>query len=174
MLTISDNRKRAYALGAADFLVKPVNRSHLREVLERHQGVHRRILLVDDDKENRRVMRNLVTREGFIVIEAGNGREALDQITESIPDLILLDVVMPEMDGFQFIKVLRANPAWRSIPLVVVTAKDLSEQDRLRLGGNVESVSPRGVSAPEEILERLRAAVGSKTGAIPSIQAPDR
>ena len=174
VLTISDNRKRAYALGAADFLVKPVNRSHLREVLERHQGVHRRILLVDDDKENRRVMRNLVTREGFIVIEAGNGREALDQITESIPDLILLDVVMPEMDGFQFIKVLRANPAWRSIPLVVVTAKDLSEQDRLRLGGNVESVSPRGVSAPEEILERLRAAVGSKTGAIPSIQAPDR
>ena len=69
VLTISDNRKRAYALGASDFLVKPVDRNRLREVLARHQGAHRHILLVDDDKENRRVMRDLSHPRGFY----GNG-----------------------------------------------------------------------------------------------------
>jgi CheY-like chemotaxis protein len=174
VLTISDNRKRAYALGASDFLVKPVDRNLLREVLGRHRGAHRHILLVDDDKENRRVMKDLVTREGFIVMEAGNGREALDQLANVVPDLILLDVLMPEMDGFEFIEALRAEPAWRSIPLVVVTAKDLSEQDRLRLSGHVENISHASASAPEEILERLRAVIRGGKGALPTNQGQDR
>jgi hypothetical protein len=174
VLTISDNRKRAYALGASDFLVKPVDRNLLREVLGRHRGEHRHILLVDDDKENRRVMRDLVTREGFIVMEAGNGREALDQLANVVPDLILLDVLMPEMDGFEFIEALRAEPTWCSIPLVVVTAKDLSEQDRLRLTGHVENVSHASASAPEEILERLRAVIRGDEGALPTNQGQDR
>jgi adenylate cyclase len=174
VLTISDNRKRAYALGASDFLVKPVDRNRLREVLGRHQGAHRHILLVDDDKENRRVMRDLVTREGFMVMEAGNGREALGQLANAVPDLILLDVLMPEMDGFEFIEALRAEPAWRSIPLVVVTAKDLSEHDRLRLSGRDENISHASASAPEEILQRLRTAIRGGKSASPTNQGQDQ
>ena len=174
VLTISDNRKRAYALGASDFLVKPVDRNRLREVLGRHRGAHRHILLVDDDKENRRVMKDLVTREGFMVMEAGNGREALGQLANVVPDLILLDVLMPEMDGFEFIEALRAEPAWRSIPLVVVTAKDLSEHDRLRLSGRDENISHASASAPEEILQRLRTAIGGGKSASPTNQGQDQ
>jgi adenylate cyclase len=174
VLTISDNRKRAYALGASDFLVKPVDRNRLREVLGRHQGAHRHILLVDDDKENRRVMKDLVTREGFMVMEAGNGREALGQLANAVPDLILLDVLMPEMDGFEFIEALRAEPAWRSIPLVVVTAKDLSEHDRLRLSGRDENISHASASAPEEILQRLRTAIRGGKSASPTNQGQDQ
>lgn len=159
VLTISDNRKRAYEMGAADFLVKPVDRKRLREVLSEHRGVHRRILLVDDDKGTRRVMKNLVTREGFLVMEANGGREALEQLESAVPDLILLDVMMPEMDGFEFIEQLRSNPEWRSIPLVVVTAKDLSDEERQRLSGNVDSISLKSASAPEDMLQKLRSAI---------------
>jgi CheY-like chemotaxis protein len=165
VLTISGNRKRAYELGAADFLVKPVDRKRLRDVLNRHRGVHSRILLVDDDKGTRKVMKNLVAREGFLVMEANDGREALDQIEKAIPDLILLDVMMPEMDGFEFIEQLRSKSEWRSIPLVVVTAKDLSDDERQRLSGRFESISQRGVSAPEEMLDKLQAAIASRRGA---------
>ncbi len=165
VLTISGNRKRAYELGAADFLVKPVDRKRLRDVLNRHRGVHSRILLVDDDKGTRKVMKNLVAREGFLVMEANDGREALDKIEKAVPDLILLDVVMPEMDGFEFIEQLRSKSEWRSIPLVVVTAKDLSDDERQRLSGRFESISQRGVSAPEEMLDKLQSAIASRRGA---------
>ncbi len=165
VLTISGNRKRAYELGAADFLVKPVDRKRLRDVLNRHRGVHSRVLMVDDDKGTRKVMKNLVAREGFLVMEANDGREALDQIETAVPDLILLDVMMPEMDGFEFIEQLRSNSEWRSIPLVVVTAKDLSDDERQRLSGRFESISQRGVSAPEEMLDKLQAAIASRRGA---------
>jgi len=165
VLTISGNRKRAYELGAADFLVKPVDRKRLRDVLNRHRGVHSRVLLVDDDKGTRKVMKNLVAREGFLVMEANDGREALDQIEKAVPDLILLDVMMPEMDGFEFLEQLRSKSEWRSIPLVVVTAKDLSDDERQRLSGRFESISQRGVSAPEEMLDKLQAAIASRRGA---------
>ncbi|MFC1680941.1 response regulator, partial [Pseudomonadota bacterium] len=163
VLTISDNRKRAYELGAADFLVKPVDRKRLRDVLNIHRGVHRRILLVDDDKGTRKVMRNLVTREGFLVMEANDGREALAQLEKAVADLILLDVVMPGMDGFEFIERLRSNPEWASIPLVVVTAKDLSDEERQRLSGQVDIISQKSVSAPEDMLQKLRAAISGRT-----------
>ena len=162
VLTISDNRKRAYELGAADFLVKPVDRKRLRDVLNIHRGVHRRILLVDDDKGTRKVMRNLVTREGFLVMEANDGREALAQLEKAVADLILLDVVMPGMDGFEFIERLRSNPEWASIPLVVVTAKDLSDEERQRLSGQVDIISQKSVSAPEDMLQKLRAAISGR------------
>jgi hypothetical protein len=165
VLTISDNRKRAYELGASDFLVKPVDRRRLRDVLNIHRGVHRRILLVDDDKGTRKVMKNLVTREGFLVMEANDGREALQQLENTVADLILLDVMMPGMDGFEFIEQLRSRPEWRSIPLVVVTAKDLSDEERQRLSGHVESISQKSASAPQDMLEKLRSAISSRSAA---------
>jgi signal transduction histidine kinase/CheY-like chemotaxis protein len=165
VLTISDNRKRAYELGASDFLVKPVDRRRLRDVLNIHRGVHRRILLVDDDKGTRKVMKNLVTREGFLVMEANDGREALQQLENAVADLILLDVMMPGMDGFEFIEQLRSRPEWRSIPLVVVTAKDLSDEERQRLSGHVESISQKSASAPQDMLQKLRSAISSRSAA---------
>ena len=109
-----------------------------------------------------------------MVMEAGNGREALGQLANVVPDLILLDVLMPEMDGFEFIEALRAEPAWRSIPLVVVTAKDLSEHDRLRLSGRDEHISHASASAPEEILQRLRSAIRGGKSASPTNQGQDQ
>jgi CheY-like chemotaxis protein len=84
-----------------------------------------KILLVEDDEPTRETTRDLVVRHGFAVVEAANGREALDRLAEGLPDLILLDLLMPEMDGFEFLDEVRSRPAWRNVPVIVLTAKDM-------------------------------------------------
>jgi CheY-like chemotaxis protein len=91
------------------------------------------------------------------VCEAKDGREALTVVRRSRPDLIFLDLMMPEMDGFQFVEELRANPDWRSIPVVVVTAKELTQEDRDRLSGNVRSILQKGALSNEELAREIRA-----------------
>ncbi len=86
--------------------------------------------------------------------EASNGRVALESVAENRPELILLDLIMPEMDGFAFIEVLHQQEAWRSIPIVVVTAKDLAEEERRRLHGSVERIYQKGGYNREEILRK--------------------
>ncbi len=91
--------------------------------------------------------------------EAANGRVALERMAKSRPELILLDLMMPEMDGFQFLDQLRLNQAWRSIPVIVVTAKDLTKEDRRRLNGYVEGILEKGAYEPEELLREVCDAV---------------
>jgi CheY-like chemotaxis protein len=90
------------------------------------------------------------------VVEAENGRVALERLEASAPSLVLLDLMMPEMDGFQFLEALRAQAAWRSIPVVVVTAKDLTVEDRVRLTGHVEAVLHKGAYDREALLRTVR------------------
>ena len=94
------------------------------------------------------MLRRTLENDGWTVSEAANGRVALERVRESVPDLILLDLMMPEMDGFEFVAELRKNDAWRSIPVVVVTAKDLTPEDRQRLEGNVREVFQKGELQP--------------------------
>ena len=89
--------------------------------------------------------------------EAVNGRLALDALKEGLPDIVLLDLMMPEMDGFELVAALQANPAWRDIPVVVVTALDLSAEDRRRLNGGVEQILSKSAYAPAELMKRVGA-----------------
>jgi signal transduction histidine kinase/DNA-binding response OmpR family regulator len=141
LMTIVDEQKRGYALGAADYMIKPVNRDKLISVLRGicgSTGGH--ALLVDDDDTVRRGIRLGLEQAGWSVIEAENGRVALDCLAARRPDAIILDLMMPEMDGFQFLDALRQRPEWHDIPIVVVTARDLTAEDRGRLNGAVERV----------------------------------
>jgi signal transduction histidine kinase/DNA-binding response OmpR family regulator len=158
MLTIIEDRSLGYALGAADYLIKPVERERLLEVLRQHACAELpcSILVVEDDLEIREMMRRTLAREGWQVCEAGNGREALEQIEHVRPHLILLDLMMPEMDGFQFVTELRKHEDWRTIPIVVVTAKDLTPEDRARLSGSVETVLQKGSYRKEDLLSEVR------------------
>ncbi|MFQ5937629.1 MAG: response regulator, partial [Acidiferrobacterales bacterium] len=166
MLTIVDDRTRGYALGAAEYLVKPIDRKRLRAVLEKHCGVHGEILMIEDDEVARDTTRKAAEKQGFTVIEAADGREALKRLAENSPDLILLDLLMPEMDGFEFLVELNKNSDWRDIPVVVLTAKDLTDEDRRRLNGRVTSIAKKGVMSPREILEELRAVIESRQAAV--------
>jgi hypothetical protein len=111
-----------------------------------------RVLLVEDDARTRKMLRTRLEKQGWPVIEAENGRVALERMAEGAPDLILLDLMMPEMDGFQFLDQLRLNETWRAIPTIVVTAKDLTAEDRRRLNGYVEDILQKAAYNPEELL----------------------
>ena len=155
MLTIVDDRNLGYALGAADYLTKPIDRDRLMAVLARHRR-DQPVLVVEDDADTRELLRRLLEREGFAVVEAETGRVALDRVREQPPGLILLDLMMPEMDGFEFLAELRRQTGGRGIPVVVVTAKDLTPADHERLNGQVQRILQKGADTREDLLAELR------------------
>ena len=159
LMTIVEEKKRGYALGAADYLVKPVDRGKLVATLRNICGpAAGRVLLIDDDEVVRRSVRLALEPIGWQVGEAENGLVALDALSTSRPDVIILDLMMPKMDGFELLDELRARPQWRDIPVVVITAKDLTQQDRSRLNGEVERVIAK--SERDEMLRRLTGELG--------------
>jgi signal transduction histidine kinase/CheY-like chemotaxis protein len=166
MLTIVDDRNLGYALGAADYLTKPVDRDRLVALLKKYRGEDpsRPVLIVEDDASTREMLRHMLEREGWTVTEAEHGRVALARVAENQPDLILLDLIMPEMDGFQFIEALGTQEAWRSIPIVVVTAKDVTEEDRRRLNGSVEQLLQKGTYGRDALLHEVRNLVAACVG----------
>jgi len=154
LMTIVEEKNRGYALGAADYLVKPVDRSKLVEALRHICGSSAgHVLLIDDDDVVRRGVRQALEPIGWHVTEAENGRIALDSLSTSRPDVIILDLMMPRMNGFEFLDELRARGERRDIPVVIITAKDLTEADRDRLNGGVERIIEK--SKPDEMLRRL-------------------
>jgi signal transduction histidine kinase/CheY-like chemotaxis protein len=158
MVTILDEQRRGAALGAAGYLTKPIDRERLRRLLDRFRAPAppTRVLLVEDDPDQRDRMRGWIEGQHAIVQQAANGREALERLQESKPDLILLDLMMPEMDGFQVVATLQKEPAWRDIPVIVITARDLDAKDRARLNSGVETVLVKEAFKPAELVERIR------------------
>jgi signal transduction histidine kinase/CheY-like chemotaxis protein len=158
MLTIMDEKHMGYALGAADYLTKPIDWERLAGLLRRYECARPPcpLLVVEDDASMREMLRRRLEKEGWTVIEAENGRVALKRMTERQPDLILLDLMMPEMDGFQFLDEVRKRADWRSIPVIVVTAKELSPEDQQRLNGSVEKILQKGAYSREELLREVR------------------
>jgi signal transduction histidine kinase/DNA-binding response OmpR family regulator len=154
LMSIIEEKNRGYALGAADYLVKPVDRTKLVEALTSICGTTAgRALLVDDDDVVRRGVRQALEPIGWEVAEAKNGLRAIEAMTAARPDVIILDLMMPEMDGFEFMDELRGRPDWQEIPVVVITAKDLTEEDRDRLNGGVERIIQK--SNRDEMLRQL-------------------
>jgi GAF domain-containing protein/CheY-like chemotaxis protein/anti-sigma regulatory factor (Ser/Thr protein kinase) len=141
LLSIVDEKNRGYALGATDYLVKPVDRSKLVATLTGICGSGGGYaLLVDDDEVVRRGVRQALEPIGWRVTEAGDGQEAVALLATARPDVIILDLMMPKMDGFEFMDALRGQPDCQEIPVVVITAKDLTDEDRDRLNGGVERI----------------------------------
>jgi len=161
MLTIIDEKNKGYALGASDYLVKPINRDRLLSVLEKYRASNSpsRVLIVEDDVDMRERLRGTLASEGWEVDEAENGRVALRRLSKIRPDLILLDLMMPEMDGFEFLSELRKMGDHHGIPVVVVTGADLSERDRRDLNGGVERVLSKSAFSRDELYEEVRALV---------------
>jgi PAS domain S-box-containing protein len=160
MLTILDEKHKGYALGAADYMTKPFDRDRLRALLAKYaRAGAKRILVVDDDAEHRRRLSRMLAGEGWQVTEAENGRVGLERFAESSSDLIILDLMMPEMDGFEFLSELRGNGALGSVPVVVITAAELTDEDRERLNGGVERILQRSEFQPDDLLAEVRTLV---------------
>jgi signal transduction histidine kinase/DNA-binding response OmpR family regulator len=164
MVTIVDEKQAGYALGVADYLTKPIDWKRLTAILQNYKSADATpcVLVVEDDGRTRKMLRTRLEKQGWTVIESENGRVALERMADGLPDLILLDLMMPEMDGFQFVDQVRAQEGWRSIPIIVITAKDLNEEDRQRLNGYVEGILQKGAYKPEELLREVRDAVQAR------------
>jgi len=162
ILTMFDDKEMGFALGASDYMTKPINRDRLVNVLRRHHhGGHQpcQVLVVEDEPSIRQMVRRVLEKEGWTVREAENGRAGLQAVAESKPAVILLDLMMPVMNGFDFVRELRKNQDWQEIPVVILTAKDLTVEDRQQLKGNVERVLQKGDYNREQLLGEVRALV---------------
>lgn len=158
MLTMSGDRQIGYALGASDFLNKPIDRSNLAAIMRKYrlETAMQQILVVEDEANNREMVRRMLDREGCTVTEAENGKVALDKLKYYTPDLILLDLMMPQMDGFEFLTHLRNHPRWRAIPIIVITAKVLTGEERKHLNTQVQRILEKGEYSQEMLLQELR------------------
>jgi len=162
MMSITDDQQRGLRLGAVDYLVKPVERERLLGLLAPYRRVTSspRVLVVDDDPAARARARSILEREGAQVVEAEHGGVALQRLDSFRPDLVLLDLVMPEVDGFRFLAELRARPEWRELPVVVLTAKDLGADERELLSRGAREVLSKSQVGQDELLGELRRALG--------------
>ena len=159
MVTVLDEQNLAFSLGATDYLQKPIDWGSLRHVIDRFRpaSADGPVLVVEDEADVRAHVCAYLRREGFPVGEAENGLRALAVMDTERPCLILLDLMMPEMDGFGLLRALRTRPDWRDIPVVVLTAKDITAEDRRRLAGQADRVLAKGSTGLGELARELRA-----------------
>jgi signal transduction histidine kinase/CheY-like chemotaxis protein len=162
MLSILDEKQKGFALGASAYLTKPVDRARLAAALEPYKakGSTPRALVVEDEESTRELLRRLLVGEGWAVATAANGREGLERLKMERPNLILLDLLMPEMDGFEFVAKLRETPGLDATPVIVVTAADLSDEERRRLQGGVEHVLQKAAHGQDKLLAEIRGIIG--------------
>ena len=159
MVSMEDTNRRWFECGATEFITKPVDRNRLSAIVKRcvRRGVSGPVLVVDDNGNTREMVCRTLKEQGLSVIEAEDGVKALELIADQTPVLILLDLVMPIMNGFDFLEHVREDDALATVPVVVMTALDLSEDDRLRLDKkNVEQIVEKGVDLREELLGQIR------------------
>jgi signal transduction histidine kinase/DNA-binding response OmpR family regulator len=169
MISILDEQQKGFALGASGYLNKPIDSGKLTALLAGFKGERAavpRALVIEDDDSTRRWMSRLLEGEGYEVAEAANGKIGLERLAPDRPDLILLDLMMPEMDGFEFLAQLRRDPANDAVPVIIVTAADLSAEDRQRLNGDVSHVLEKAAYPREELLNRIRKLIASYADAM--------
>jgi CheY-like chemotaxis protein len=164
MATIVDENRHGMALGAMGYLTKPIDRDKLVDLMQRYRksAGSTRVLVVEDDQLQRERIRACLEPQSWQVSEAENGRVALDRIIVDQPDVILLDLMMPEMDGFELVAELQKRPALRRIPVIVVTARDLTAEDRARLNSAIEKVLLKESFDPAGLTDAVREVIAKQ------------
>jgi DNA-binding response OmpR family regulator len=158
MLTIVDDKNMGFTLGAADYFTKPIDWKRLAAAVKkhRHAAAAQTVLVIEDDAGTREMLRRSMEKEGWKVNEAENGRLGLERLREEIPAIILLDLMMPEMDGFAFMEELRKRADCADVSVIVITARDLTDEDHRRLNGGVARILQKGATSAEQLLAEVR------------------
>jgi PAS domain S-box-containing protein len=158
LLTINDENHETYELGANEYLFKPIDRDRLITIVEKYRAEQRSelsVLVIEDDLNTRAMLKRILEKENCIVSEAQDGYEALEVMTQTIPQLILLDLMMPNVDGFEFMHLLRLRQDTPSIPIIIITAKDLTNEDNTRLSGSVQKILQKPNYSYSQLLEEI-------------------
>lgn len=166
LLTILRDQDLGYALGASDFLTKPIDTEVLDRVLRRYCTAERaQILVVDDDPEMREILRRTLTKAGWTIGEAANGAECLDALQRAHPAVVLLDLMMPGMDGFEVLETMRRHEQWSDIPVIVITAKDLTREERDWLRGCAEKIVQKSACNRVELVRVIEGMIDHRVNA---------
>ncbi len=169
VLSFISNKTRGFALGASDYLIKPVDGKRLAKLVSKYQHQRsdnsanpvNRILIVEDEPHTRQMLRNVLEEDGWKVGEASEGTAAVKQLIENPPSLILLDLILPQMNGFELIEIVRRTPEWANIPIIVITAMDLTDQESSQLQGCVEQILQKGSYNSDDLLRDIRGLVNA-------------
>jgi PAS domain S-box-containing protein len=167
VVSMSDNRELGFSLGAAGWLVKPVEREQFLEMVSQVMPAGVRdsrttVLVVDDEPDTVEFLSDLLESRGFQVLRAGNGEEAVRLALEEVPDAIVLDLLMPGLTGFEVVQRLRENPKTRDVRILISTVKDLTQDEREELRGQVQRIVSK--SGAEDLLEALNALTSEGSG----------
>ena len=168
VVSVVDNPRLGRALGALDYFVKPVDRQALLSRLGRYTFTSKvgqeeiRILLVDDEPANLELLESVLRPAGFTTMRASGGQEGIEMARAHQPHLVLLDLLMPEVSGFDVVAALRGDESTRSIPIMVLTSKNLTDEDKRQLNGQVAAVFERNSLAGPELIGWLRRLVGGQ------------
>jgi CheY-like chemotaxis protein len=165
IISIIAHESRATLVGALDHIQKPVERTELFSVLRRNLGSSRaRILVVDDSADARQLLENMLADAASEVRTAANGQDALHVLREFEPDVVLLDLVMPIMDGLTFLEVFRGTPRFRDIPVIVVSARDLAGDERERLERHTTALLQKGNALEADLRNALASVLTGDAG----------
>jgi signal transduction histidine kinase/CheY-like chemotaxis protein len=166
MLTMVDDRNLGIALGATEFLTKPINRERLIELAARHRNPateNHEVLIIEDDAPTRSLIARILHGAGWNVTEAENGQAGLVALPKCRPAVIFLDLMMPVMNGFAFLSQLRSLNEFKSTPVVIVTSKDLTADERTWLKGEVQQILTKGSYSRDQLLDQVRRLVPRST-----------
>ena len=158
LLTIDDEQHLSAQIGANDYLFKPIDRDRLITTIEKYRPELQSqlsVLVIEDDINVRSMLRRMLEKENCVVFEAQDGHEALEIMTAELPQLILLDLMMPNINGFEFIHLLRLQQDPPSIPIIIITARDLNEEDFIHLNGSVQKILQKTNSSYTQIFKEV-------------------
>jgi len=160
--SIMSEADKGLSMGVADYLVKPVTEQELLDALIRLEqpGAIGHVLIVDDNPDDRKLLRRILEDAGYKVQEAPGGAEAISIIHADPPNLVVLDLMMPDVDGFAVLENLKMNQLTRDIPVVVVTAKELGKSERERLQQRVQALLQKGLFDQNQLLTDVLSALG--------------
>lgn len=149
--------------GAADFLLKPTNPHKLLHVIKKFSRSGNEVLVVDDQKPARTLIRKTLEQDGWRVVEAADGKQAIASLSQSMPDFIILDIMMPKLNGFEVLEKLREDKTWAAIPVLIMTAKNLTREEKAYLQNGTFGIFNKGQSSASGLLTRLREVIAHTT-----------
>jgi Response regulator containing CheY-like receiver, AAA-type ATPase, and DNA-binding domains len=156
LYTIVEQQRLGFHLGASAYLIKPIDEMQLRTTVAHLVQKNASIVVIDDDRNQLEIIADCLNRAGaYQVHMANSGAQGWEEIVRRRPDLIILDLMMPEIDGFTILKRLETDPHTRHIPVVVLSAKDLTIQERAYLAQRVKALLAKGDTSPERLLNRV-------------------
>ena len=166
VISITEDRQLGFSLGVIDWFVKPVEKEHLVDAVKRAGAASNKetmtVLVVDDEPKNVELLSDTLKANNYKVVQAYGGRQGIDLAMEHQPDIIILDLMMPEVTGFDVVEELRGHPQGKDIPIVIYTGKELTAEDRRRLNGRIEAIAPKALTSKEELLGKLERVIKIK------------